>query len=155
MIKLGFAVSDIGPAQVPYTCITEFNKALMDRIDINISLFYKNNIYPCLSPKFARYHIKDTVGFDGYLFATSLDTLESIINSTRAKRFFYLNDISEIIRNTDKAKELLYDHNIYIVSRCEDYFIWMTENLDLTRINLIDKVVVDFDINSILEIINI
>lgn len=150
--QLGFVVDDLGASQVSYLLIKNTNDFLEKRHDVNINLFFEDNFIPCLEPKFARFNTYDAFVFDGTLIATSLNTALTIKNFTRAKRFFYINDLEYLRKNVDQNewKDILCDNNIVKFTRCDDYRTYLI----LQGYNIHPIVVEDFNLDKILEVIN-
>ncbi len=145
---VGFAVDSLSAGQIPYLCVTNINRWLNDHFGVNFSLFYQENSIPCVQPRFARFHLKDTNVFDGVVIATSFATAKSIKDAARSKRYYYINDITFL----EKSKDLdcvMKNDNIIKFTRSKDY-----TNLLLDKgYNINPAVIKDFDINEILEII--
>jgi hypothetical protein len=149
---VGFVVDDLGASQVSYLLIKNANQLLSSRHDININVFFEDNFIPCVEPKFARFNTKDAFVFDGSLIATSLKTALTIKNFTRAKRFFYINQLENLRKSTsqDEWNNILCDKNIVKFARCVDY----KDELISKGYDIHPEVVEDFDLNKILEVIN-
>ncbi len=150
--QIGFVISNLASAQIPYVCISSSNQWLSNNISANISIFYEDTYVPCIAPEFSRFHIKDTALFKGHLINTSLKTLLSTKNAHRCKRYYYINDLEFIRTNeyNDVLESIIKDDNIVKFTRCKDYYSYLTNNG--WKIN--DIIVKDFNINKILEIIN-
>lgn len=143
--KIGFLVDSIGPGQVPYLCIDQCNKWLSQDFSLTFSLFYLENAQPCLQPFFARFHAKDAMAFTGHLIATSNSTLDVLKSCMRAKRYYYINDLTWI-NNPSMA---LQDKSIVKFTKCEDYYNKLKDSIEISQ-----KIVKDFNISKVLEIIN-
>jgi hypothetical protein len=152
--NIGFILDDIGACQSAYLCIKNSNKFLKENIDTCISIFYSENILPCMNPRFARYHISDCTNFEGHLIATSIQSALICKEVSKSKKYYYINDLEWIRPHFDKNKEelnsILYDNSVIKFTRCEDY----KKELKNNGVNVNDKIVKDFDISTILEIIN-
>ncbi len=153
--KLGFVFSDLYASQMPYLCIFNSNRWLSNNLGLNISIFYEDNSPPCIKPEFARFHISSSVGFDGDLIATSFKTALSAKVSSRSRRYYYINDMEWLRGNFAHSKEefksIMLDDSIVKFTRCQDYLDTMTGQ----GINISPVVVPDFDIDRILEIVNV
>ncbi len=152
--KLGFALSDLYAAQIPYLCIVQSNYWLRNNLGMNISIFYEDNSPPCLPLEFARFHIRDTVGFDGDLVSTSFKTALSTKLATRSNRYYYINDMEWLRGNFPFSKEefqsIMLDDSIVKFTRCQDYLDLMTKQ----GLKINPTIVKDFDIDKILEIVH-
>ncbi len=148
--RLGFIVDDLSSSQINYCLVKNCNNFIENESSINIQLFFEDNFNPCVPPKFARFNVKDAFVFDGHLIATSLKTAKTLKTLYRPRKYFYINDLEYLRKNTDKKEwnEILKDENIIKFARCNDYI----QHLFPYKIH--DKAIVDFHIPSILEIIN-
>lgn len=149
-LKLAFIVEDLGPSQIAAILVNQSNKALYDSIGFNISLFFVEQIPPCVDPMFARYHVADLVDFDGYVVATSVKTAKEMMSAKRAKKCFYITDIVQVMNNLkDKALiDILEDTNILKITRSKDYF----DKLRELGYHINTNIIKDFDIPKFLEI---
>lgn len=149
---LGFVVEDLAAGQVPYELIHNSNEFLRKDSEINISLFYMENSFPCLWPQFARFNIKDTVGFKGCLIATSVTTAFAIQKAHRADRYFYIQDLEWLrpwfSETKDQWNTVMSDTSITKFCRSQDHLNQLCENRYQVK-----GYVENFNIKNILEIV--
>jgi hypothetical protein len=154
LIKLGFVLDELAPGHLSYVCITECNNWLNKNVGTNISLFYEDITLTCVPVNFARFHVRDSCFFDSNLICTSFRNLISTEHASTAKRFYYINDLewtrSWFRYTKDQVQKFLNDDSIIKFTRCQDYY----DNLKSNGYNIHKKIVKDFDIQSIMEIIN-
>jgi hypothetical protein len=152
--KIGFAFDNLGPSQSTYLSIVSSNKWLSKNFDTNISIFFQNQEMPCMPISFARFHIKDCVHFDGNLIASSFDTLQSISKATKSKLYYYIQDVEWergwFKHSKDDIDNSLRNNSIIKLFRSQDLYDYINND----SFNLPRLIVEDYDINSILEIIN-
>jgi hypothetical protein len=152
--KVGFAIDSLAAGQISFTCVENTNKWLASNFGVNFSIFYEQNALPCVSPQFARFHIRDAIGFEGDLIATSYNTLKSIKGATRSKRYYYINDIEWwrpwFKDSINEIKALSQDDSIVKFCRSQDH---RDRLLDM-GFEVSPIIVEDFNIDKILEIIN-
>lgn len=146
--KLAFALTELGSGQIPYICISESNQFLNKKTDLDIVIFYEESAVPCVALDFARFHVRDSCYFKGNLICTSLSTIKSTEKAFCAKRFFYINDIIEQIKNKEEFDLVMKNKDIVKFTRCGDYYDYLTK----LRYELSDIIVKDFDINTILQL---
>lgn len=150
--KIGFVLKDLSAGQIPYICINECNKWLDNNFGTNLTIFCYDHAIPCVPMKFAKYHVKELDFFVGDLIATSIDSTLLINNNTRAKRYYYINDFDWTRPSCNLSKEniskVLYNNNIIKFCRCKDH----RDKLKKDGINILDIIVEDFNIKTILEI---
>lgn len=152
-LKIAFIVEDLGPSQIAAILVNQANRALYNSIGFNISLFFIEQIPPCVDPMFARYHVADLIDFDGYVIATSVKTAKEMMNAKRAKKCFYITEIVQILNNP-KDKELidiLDDNSVLKITRSKDYFDKLRELGHHINTNIIK----DFEIGKFLELANL
>lgn len=152
--KLGFVIEDLSNGQIPYFCINNANVFLNQSIGIDISIFYENNAFPCVFPRFARYHVTEIVGFTGKLIGTSFKSMLSSLSGHRCDKFFYINELEWEKLNFPYSKEdfqrVMFNDKIVKFTRCKDYF----ERLTKCGVSVSPIIVEDFNIGKILEVIN-
>lgn len=148
---LGFVVEDLAAGQIPYTLIHNSNEFLDRDTDINISLFYMENSFPCLWPRFARFNLKDTMGFCGSLIATSVQTAHAIQQATRADRYFYIQDLEWKRPWFNETKQMwnsvMGDEQVIKIARSNDHYKEFCKSGYRVR-----GYVEDFNLEKILEI---
>ena len=152
MVKLAFVVEDLNASQVGYQSVRELNILSERSSEIEPSIFFIEQSWPCMAPKFARYHVRDSLWYDGHLIATSLKTALSIRTSTRAKRYFYIQDLEWLRGNCDLDgwKSIMSDEGYVKICRCKDHAKEVHEAGFC--VNLI--VIENFEINKFVELIN-
>jgi hypothetical protein len=152
--QIAFVLDNLSAGQIPYCCIYNCNAWLYNNFGLNFSIFYTENSSPCVKPKFARFHVRDTVYFTGTLIATSLSTALAIKNATRAKRYFYVNDPEWLRSHKQITKEdfesIMFDDKIIKFCRSNDY----KTQLEILGIKVLPNIVEDFNVSKILEIVN-
>ncbi len=123
MLKIAFVFDDLNASQPAYQCIKALNSLTIRSSDIEPSIFFIEQALPCIEPKFARYHVRDSLWYEGHLIATSVKTAMSIKLSTRAKRYFYIQDLEWLRQNcnTEDWKSIMEDDNFIKICRCKDH----------------------------------
>lgn len=151
--QVGIVLNDLTGSQVAYLAIARSNKWLKDNLGANISVFYEDAGYPCITPEFARFNIRDTVFFTGDLICTSFKNVLATKNAACSKRYYYINDLewtrSWFQFNKQQFEEVMLDDNIVKFTRCKDYYNLLTKN----GIKVHPTIVQDFDIDQIMEVI--
>lgn len=149
MIKIGFVVENLSSGQIPYTLIKSTNKIVENSIDTCIVAFMEENTAPCITPRFARFHIANAFLFDGILIATSLRTASLIQNFTSNKKYYYINDLEYLRKNVnqDEWRSILSNKDIKKFARCHDHL----QELSKDGYDIIGTVR-DFDIDTILKL---
>jgi hypothetical protein len=147
-VQIGFALDHLGPCQSAYVGIVHANDVVKNNVGINVSMFFVDSQPLCVDAKFATYNIRDTANFKGNLIATSITTAKLISKCYTAKRYFYILDLN-FDSNDQKVLEILRDDNIIKFTRSKDYL----ECLANKGFKINPKIVNDFNINEILEII--
>lgn len=151
LISVGFVVSDLGPNQIAYTCMSSISKYLDDNYGIDPVLFFEEQSMPCLPPKCARYNIYDTSYYYGNLITTNIKTTLSATNAKLCKKFYYIYDL-EYLRNEENKKNfdiIMSDNTIVKFTRCLDFL----KQLRNDGYNINGTIVNDFDLKSIHNII--
>lgn len=149
---VGFCVNDLGMNQIAYTLIKNVNSWLEDNFGLNPSIFFIENNMTCLPVKFPRFHLKDANVFTGHLIATDIKTVINLSYVHRCKKYYYINDLFEIInaKNDSGIIDILKDKEIIKFCRSKDHREYLMKKGYLIH----DIIVDDFDLNQILEIIN-
>jgi hypothetical protein len=153
--QLAFVFKDLYSSQVVYSCIDNANNWLRNNHGLSISIFYEENEFPCIRPDFARFHVSESTPYTGDLVATSFKTLNSVLNSTRAQRMYYIQDL-EYTRSwfgydIKRFNDVMNDTSIIKLVRSRDHL----EKLRNDGYNDVSPIIVpDFNINLILEIID-
>lgn len=150
--KLGFVVDSLASSQLAYTLVYNCNEWLSKHYDLNIAIFFQEQWLPSIWPEFSQFHVSETIAFDGILVATSLSTAFSIKNATRARRFFYMQDLYYRRPNCDRKQwdSVMNDRDIRKFTRSWDHCL----ELRLAGYDIQDNVVPSFEIDKILEITN-
>ncbi len=122
--KVAFVLDNLAANQIAYSLIYNSNQFLEKNADVNISIFFVDNMLPCVLPKFARFNITELSSFDGTLIATSFKTALLVKNATRSKRYWYVSDMEWTKGNFtsfDKLNDLFCDQSIVKISRSKDF----------------------------------
>ncbi len=151
--KIGFIFNDFTATQAAYTFITNTNHWLKENFGSSICAFYEENSYPCVPILFPRFGTSEISSFQGHIISTSFETTKTLLGANRAKKYYYIDDI-EYIRPWFKDKSLfdkiLNDNNIIKLFRAEDHYNKFVED----GYKIQKRIVVDYDINTILKVIN-
>ena len=150
--KVGFVVDSLLSSQLAYTMVYNMNDWLDKHYEVSFALFYQEQWLPSLWPACSQYHLSEAVAFDGSLVATSLSTAFSIKNATRAKRFFYIQDLYHLRPHTDGKvwESVMNDRDIRKFTRSVDHH----DELEKSGYDIEHNVVPSFEIEKILEITN-
>jgi len=150
--KVGFVVDSLLSSQLSYALVYNLNEWLDKHYEWSLAIFYQEQWLPSLWPACSQYHVADTVAFDGTLIATSLSTAFSIKNATRAKRFFYIQDLYNRRPNFNikQWESIMNNRSIKKFARSDDH----RNELEKEGYEIGLDVVPSFEIEKILEITN-
>jgi len=148
MTSIAFAIKDLGPNQIAYTCITNLNKWIENNYGVDPVLFFEEIAVPCVEPNCARYHTYNTCQYYGNLIYTDIDTLYNTYKICPAKKIFYIYDIAKNLKD-DRFGTLLNDKNIIKIFRTKDYY----NKIKSLGFKLDDNIVIDFNIDDIIKVI--
>lgn len=154
LTQISFVIDQLSSNQIACIMTDTVNSWLDNNFGIDPIAFYIDNSFPSIPLKFPRYHACDLVGYQGNIIATSLSTILAAKNSFQGHKFFYIQDL-EWERgwckyNKDQTNEILNDTNIVKFCRSADHRDYITKS----GYKVLDKIVEDFNIADILEIIN-
>jgi hypothetical protein len=152
--KVGFVVSHSGAGQIPYLLTKSISAWYEKNISPNITVFAENVSPPSMVQDFALYPIRDIVGFDGVLIATSFQTAMGMVKATRAKRYWYVYDLEwkqpEWYWNLGLVKRLLESEDISKITRSKTYYDHLTKEMNGKNVNQI--IIDDFNLEQILSL---
>ena len=108
-MKLGIALSTLGPNQLAYYFIQRANLLLSQAKDLDIIGFYERPSAPALPTFFATMLVGEAYNYDGILVATDVSTAGKVANAISArKKFFYVWDL-EWLRTNPKSYTFFRD----------------------------------------------
>jgi hypothetical protein len=150
MKNLAFVIEDLAANQLAYSLIYNANQWLESNLDGTVSIFYMDNLIPCILPKFPRYQATDIIPFDGTLVATSFKTANLIKKATRARRYYYLNDL-EWKRNwtdctIDKILDIVDNNDIGLIGRSESHI----SEIPIPKKGF--RIIEDYDVTQFMEL---
>lgn len=148
ILNLGIVFEDLTSSQKVIEFATSINKSKIPS-NVNITLFVKNNLPPCLSINAPILGMVDLHAFDGICVATSLQTLYSILQTDASKILHYIY-YPEFIGDKagfphHKLHEFFTNPEIVRVARCVDYRDIIRE--EFVDCAIIDKVMPYFNID--------
>lgn len=149
--QIGFLIDDLSASQISYLSIHNTNEWLKNNFGLDIAVFcqFFGNI-PCLTPSFARFHVRDISAYFGNLIATTLDNAKLLTNAPRTKKFYYINYPDWNLYDKEDLDLIYNDRSIIKFARSEDYLRKIRElGYDISNI-----VVEDFNIDKICEVLN-
>ncbi len=150
-MKIASFLDDISISQNSYSMIREFNKLSSNKV--STCCFYHNLAPPPINMNFAIINSYYLPYWDGHIFATSLQTANTLkkINSV-AKKYLYLYDL-EWLRSAQDFEEnmkILRDPSIKIVARSIDHAD-MIQNYANIKVK---DIMSDWQSSKLLEIVN-
>ncbi len=151
-LQLAFVLPNLSSSQASYLCINVCNNIVEKTAALNLSLFFCENSPPCVPIKIARFHLRDACIYTGHLIAIDQETLNAISNFTRAKRYFYIQDLTWLTDSRFYKKEtmdLMKDDSIIKIAKCKDHKDYLLNK----GYNIHPIIVEDFDIDAILSIV--
>lgn len=95
-MNVGIIVNELDNSQLAFLAINQCNVLPPE---YNPVIFYKENLSPCVKPKFSIMSTTEINGFSGLLISTNIDTtlmMTSVPNS--AKKMFYVWDLEWLRR---------------------------------------------------------
>lgn len=120
---LGAIVNNLGPSQMSFYMIKEFNKLATD-LEMSASCYYNNLAAPVHDSLFACMNIYSLANFHGFAISTDLESTQILLNSNNnSKKYFYVWDL-EWIRRTisfNVASSLFRDERISILARSNSH----------------------------------
>ena len=122
MIKLGFAINNLGPSQLSYYLIKELNSLLKKRGDLDIIVFYENIARPYIKPEFALMQMAEAWSYGGTVIATDIAIAEKLLTfPAPTRKAFYIWDL-EWLRKPRMFRELqpTYGH-LELIARSNDH----------------------------------
>lgn len=151
---IGVALDNLSARQDSCLAIHSINKWLEVNFGCDFMAFYLENLPPSLNPNFPRFDIRDSIGFKGHLFSTSLETTVICEKAFQPKKYYYIQDI-EWERpyckvDTKVVESIKNNEEIIKVCRSIDH----KKYIELQGWKIHPKIVEDFNVDQILEVIN-
>jgi hypothetical protein len=149
-MKLSVALNNLGPNQLAYNVIKNFNKASENQVGIDFLAFYENFSPPCFAPNFAVMQIYEGWSYNGIVVATSLSTASKALSfPSSAAKFFYVWDLEWIRMKHKYAKELysIYRNpNLKLIARSKSHKNLIEDCWNTKVVGIVD----DFNLNELL-----
>ncbi len=150
-MKVGVAVTNLGPTQLNYFLIQNTNRLLAERHDVDLIVFYENLHNPCLTMNFGSMQLTEAWGYDGTLIATTLSTASKILQFPGpSRKLFYVWDL-EWLRMREKSfselRSIYANPRLQLIARSDEH----ARVLEACWNTPILGVVEDFNINNIIN----
>jgi hypothetical protein len=123
-MKLGISLDNLGPSQLAYAVLSQANRLVTERSDVDVTVFYETLARPCITPRFAHMQMAEAYGFDGPVVATSLSSAGKLLRMPACpKKLFLVWDL-EWLRKPHAYENLktVYCHSeLTLLARGEDH----------------------------------
>lgn len=149
-MRLGIAVSDLGPSQLNYFLVRNVNQLLAKDPTADVTVFFENQVANPLPANFALMPMYEMWGFNGVAIATTFNTARKLQSfPAPSHRLFYVWDV-EWTRHSDRRtydeNRVVYgDYGLSLLARSESHAkliseCWnrpveaVIENLDIVKL---------------------
>jgi hypothetical protein len=123
-VKLGIVLDNLGPSQLAYAVLSQANRLVTERSDVDVTVFYESLTRPCITPWFATMQMAEAYGFDGPVVATSLSSAAKLLRMPSCPRKFFLVWDLEWLRKPqpyENLKAVYFHSELTLLARGEDH----------------------------------
>jgi hypothetical protein len=128
--KLGFVISHLTVNQLSYQLISNANRLLGERDDVDVSIFFANDGPRVVQPRFACYCLFEAFGYNGHTIATSIQTASRVLSypgPNRNQLWWYMWDLDWLrlpaeSRQYEQLAQLYMNPKFNLVVRSADHF---------------------------------
>jgi len=122
-MNIAAIVDSLGPSQLSFYLIKEFNKLIKD-VNFSPVCYYNNISTPMLNPFFGCMNISSFSSFSGIAVATTIELANMLlVTNNSADKYFYVWDLEWIRRplDFDDASQIMANDKLNLVARSEDH----------------------------------
>lgn len=124
MNKIGVVLDNIGPSQLAFYTINQFNLFSKKIHDIDCCIFTQNICTPVLQPHCAVMNISESMSFDGDLISCSFEFADKLIKSVnKSKKHFHVWSLEWLINPYlyEKYINILRNQELSLSTRSMSY----------------------------------
>jgi hypothetical protein len=150
MKQIAFVFEDLNASQSAYLACKNMNRMLENTSEVEPTVFFMEQSLPCVDLQFARYHVREALLYTGNLVSTSLKTAISVSKATRARRYFYIQDLEWLRPNFNKEAwlNIMQDRSIKKICRSVDH----AEAIHESGFGQVPVVIENYNIEQFLEL---
>lgn len=150
--SIAFLIDSTCNNQVFFYSSMKSNIILQKYGHLELALYTSNYVKPPYYPMMPIYSIGDITEYTGHAIATSLGTLEYLLNTRIKNKYFYVYNMAEILYIHENFLNTIKQSNVKIFTRNDDYAKILERNFGMT---IESTRVPDFNIEKILNITGI